>query len=73
MTYRAPAWAMPLAACILPLFAAGSSPQRPQIGKVDILKVADIRPGMQGTAWTVFSGTEPDPVPIEIIGVWKNA
>jgi hypothetical protein len=28
---------------------------------------------MTGTAWTVFAGTEPEPVPIEIIGLWKNA
>jgi hypothetical protein len=28
---------------------------------------------MKGYAWTVFAGTEPDPVPVEIIGLWKNA
>src|SRR5947207_7107906 len=27
---------------------------------------------MKATAWTVFSGTEPEPVPIEIIGISKN-
>ena len=36
------------------------------------LKTADIRPGMNATAWTVFAGTEPEPIPIEIIGLWKN-
>ena len=37
------------------------------------MKVADVKPGMTGIAWTVFSGSEPEPVPIEIIGLMKNA
>ncbi len=45
---------------------------RPKAGKVEIFHLKDIRPGMTGTAWTVFEGTEPEPVPIEIVGVWKN-
>src|SRR6266436_4639751 len=45
---------------------------RPKAGKVEIFPLKDIKPGMHATAWTVFSGTEPEPVPIEIIGVWKN-
>src|SRR5579871_5326148 len=44
----------------------------PKAGKVEIFHLKDIKPGMQGTAWTVFSGTEPEPVPIEVIGVWKG-
>ncbi|HOK48237.1 MAG TPA: hypothetical protein PLK67_19995, partial [Bryobacteraceae bacterium] len=32
-----------------------------------------MKPGMKGVAWTVFAGTEPEPVPIEIIGLWQNA
>jgi hypothetical protein len=46
--------------------------ERPKAGKVRIFPLKDIKPGMQGTAWTVFSGTEPEPVPIEIIGIWKG-
>jgi hypothetical protein len=45
---------------------------RPKAGKVEIFRLKDIRPGMTGTAWTVFEGLEPEPVPIEIVGVWKN-
>src|SRR5262252_5219684 len=56
----------------LPLLPAASL-ERPRTGKVDILREADLKPGMKGTAWTVFSGTEPEPVPVEIIGVLKNA
>jgi len=45
---------------------------RPKAGKVEIFPLKDIRPGMTATAWTVFEGTEPEPVPVEIVGVWKN-
>ena len=44
----------------------------PQAGKPEILPLADVKPGMQATAWTVFAGSTPEPVPIEIIGIWKN-
>jgi hypothetical protein len=45
---------------------------RPKAGKVEIMPLKEIRPGMKATAWTVFQGTEPEPVPIEIIGRLKN-
>jgi len=61
-----------IVALAFPLLAGELSLERPRIGKVEIFKTADVRPGMHGTAWTVFSGTEPEPVPVEIIGVWKN-
>ncbi len=44
----------------------------PSIGKPPILKEGDLRPGMRGVAWTVFSGSEPEAVPIEILGIEKN-
>src|SRR5579885_3014591 len=44
----------------------------PKAGKVEIMRLQDVRPGMRGVAWTVFQGTEPEPVPIEIIGTWKG-
>lgn len=50
-----------------------SSPERPRAGKVEIMKLSEVRPGMKGTAWTAFTGTEPEPVPVELIGLWKNA
>ena len=51
---------------------APAAPVRPGIGKPQIMKEVDLRPGMKGIAWTVFSGTEPEPVPIEILGIEKN-
>jgi hypothetical protein len=57
--------------------SAAEAPQpsgliRPKAGKVEILPLKDIKPGMKAIAWTVFQGTEPEPVPVEIIGRWKN-
>jgi len=47
--------------------------ERPRIGKPAILPVSEVKKGMKAIAWTVFEGTEPEAVPVEIIGVWKNA
>ena len=49
-----------------------ATPTRPKAGKVQIFKEADLKPGMKGYAWTVLSGTEPEPIPVEIMGVLKN-
>jgi len=46
---------------------------KPRAGRVEILPIGQVKKGMQATAWTVFEGSDPEPVPIEIIGVWKNA
>jgi hypothetical protein len=44
----------------------------PKAGKVELFPESELRPGMKGIAWTVFQGNKPEPVPVEIIGVWKN-
>jgi hypothetical protein len=54
-------------------FTFGAEMRRPRTGKVEIFRQADLKPGMQATAWTVFTGSEPEAVPIEIVGVLKNA
>jgi hypothetical protein len=73
MKHHIGAVVLSIAALAFPLCAADLAPERPRIGKVDIFKAADLRPGMRGTAWTVFAGTTPEPVPVEILGLWKNA
>ncbi len=55
------------------LLCAEPAPPRPKAGPVDILRISAIKPGMQATAWTTFIGRDPEPVPVEIIGVWRNA
>lgn len=68
-----------MAAAAVALAAAGyaqlkeAPPARPRAGKVEILKASEIKPGMKGYAWTVFAGSEPEAVPVEIIGLWRNA
>lgn len=49
------------------------APSRPRTGPVEILRSSEIKPGMRGYAWTVFAGDQPEAVPVEIIGLWKNA
>src|SRR2546430_14150297 len=48
------------------------APVRPKSGKVQIFKESDLKPGMKGYAWTVLSGSEPEAIPIEIVGILKN-
>jgi hypothetical protein len=62
-----------LAGAVLSAYAGEPSMSRPKAGKVDIMRLSEIKPGMKATAWTVFQGTEPEPVPIEIVGLMKNA
>lgn len=53
--------------------AAAPEMERPRAGKVETLPISSIKPGMKATAWTVFTGSVPEAVPVDIIGVWKNA
>src|SRR5205085_1695106 len=73
MTKRIAAAILAFAAGAVPVLAGSSSLNPPKAGPVGIMKSSELKPGMMGTAWTVFTGTEPEPVPIEIIGLWKNA
>jgi hypothetical protein len=59
-------------ACACVVYAQEPAPIRPKAGKVQIFKEADLKPGMQGYAWTVLSGAEPEPIPVEIVGILKN-
>lgn len=68
------------AACVLCAASAclsaqtgGVAMERPAAGPVEILRSSEVRAGMQGVAWTVFEGTDPEPIPVDIIGLWKNA
>jgi len=59
-------------ACSSLLAAPEPAPVRPKAGKVEIFKLADIKPGMKGYAWTVLAGNTPEPIPVEILGLLKN-
>src|SRR5215469_13166309 len=40
---------------------------------VDTISVSQIHPGMRGVAYTVFEGTRPEAMQVEVLGVLKNA
>ncbi len=58
-----------------------SLPAQPQSGvdaggppdKTVIFPLADVRPGLQGVAYTVFTGTKPEAMSVEILGRLTNA
>jgi hypothetical protein len=64
---------------LCPAFTAVADPGIPNVtvppkaGKVQLFPESALKPGMQGVAWTVFQGDKPEPMPVEIIGVWENA
>ena len=72
MKIRIAAILISVAATALPASAAETPPVRPKSGKVEIMPLSEVKQGMKGTAWTVFQGTEPEPVPVEIVGIAKN-
>jgi len=37
-----------------------------------ILPLAEVRPGMEGEAWTVFQGTKPEPFKVKVISILRN-
>ena len=68
-------WLSAIAVIVLQIGGIASAAELtpPKAGKPEILPLKDVKPGMHAIAWTVFSGMTPEPVPVEIIGVWKNA
>lgn len=72
MKIRIAATLLGIAAASSLLLASEAPLVRPKAGKVEIMRLSEIKPGMKAVAWTVFQGTQPEPVPIEILGLWKN-
>src|SRR5438045_2950883 len=67
-----PAALLLFAASALPLLSADIPPPKPKAGKPEIMHESEVKPGMKGWAWTVLQGTEPEPIPVEIVGISKN-
>ncbi len=68
--------ALIFASCLLPVAAEpgiSNTTEPPKAGPVSLFPEKDLKPGMKGVAWTVFEGMDPEPVPVEIIGIWQNA
>jgi hypothetical protein len=50
---------------------AVENPSKPAL-TVPTMRVDEIRPGMQGTAYTVFEGTQPEAMKFQVLGVLKD-
>src|ERR1035438_1661067 len=72
MNIRTAAILIGLAATVPPASAAEAPLARPKSGKVEIMPLSEVKPGMKGTAWTVSQGPDPEPVPVEIVGIARN-
>jgi hypothetical protein len=54
-----------------PAIATALPPHPPEITRV--FPLSEIHKGLQGVAYTVFEGTKPEPMGVEILGVLHNA
>src|SRR5258708_31478001 len=43
-----------------------------QVATTQIMPLDEVRPGMKGVAYTVFQGTKPEPMGLEVLGVLRN-
>jgi hypothetical protein len=43
-----------------------------QVATTQIMPLDEVRPGMKGVAYTVFQGTKPEPMGVEVLGVLRN-
>ena len=39
---------------------------------VPIMPLEDVKAGMHGTAYTVFEGSKPEPMQVEVLGILRN-
>jgi hypothetical protein len=51
---------------------AATLPSQPDPAPTKIMKVDEVRPGMKGVGYTVFQGTKPEPMGVEVLGVLRN-
>jgi SpoIVB peptidase S55 len=47
-------------------------PASPKTTSTEIMSVSEVRPGMKGVAYTVFQGTQPEAMEVEVLGLLKN-
>jgi hypothetical protein len=51
---------------------ASQKTSQPEPAATPIMKVDDVRPGMKGVGYTVFQGTKPEAMGVEVLGVLRN-
>ena len=52
---------------------SSSAPSGPPPSNGGFFPLSQVRRGMKATAWTVFAGTSPEPMDVEILGVLRGA
>jgi len=62
-----------LAAVVVYSFVLSSQSFAQTPKPIDTVPVSQIHAGMRGVAYTVFQGTTPEPMEVEVLGVLKNA
>jgi hypothetical protein len=62
--------AVALAAALFPCLLLSQAGPPPSNG--GIFPLSQIRAGMKATAWTVFTGTKPEPMDVEILGILRG-
>jgi hypothetical protein len=53
--------------------SAADQPDSPPPSTDGIFPLSQVHRGLMATAWTVFQGTKPEPMPVEILGVLRGA
>ena len=65
---------IPFAICSTGWAASAAAQVAPKAGaKIEFMPEGQILPGMRGVALTVFEGTKPEPMQLEVLGIEKNA
>ena len=59
--------------CVVLCLSLSSALQSQTFTPYKTIAVSEIHAGMHGTAYTVFQGTKPEPMDVEVLGVLKNA
>src|SRR5215831_17950228 len=57
---------------LAPAYAGDRPAQAKPAVSPQIMTVDQVRPGMKGVAYTVFQGTKPEPMGVEVLGVLRN-
>jgi hypothetical protein len=52
--------------------AGNPRPNSQSSAATPVISADEVRPGMKGIAYTVFQGTKPEPMEVEILGVLRN-
>jgi len=57
---------------LIPAFAGPAPSQAKPAAAPQIMTVDEVHPGMKGVAYTVFQGTQPESMGVEVLGVLRN-